>query len=808
MPPRQHLSLHRLKEQRPRRKQRFPGFALDPDYFGHARRIGRAVEQVIKAQAARTQIPGIDPELILKVNLSRPVAEDEWRKAGFTVIAQNPGNVFVLFADNRDLKQFREKLEAFQNGPREGAKTPPNAGLIGSILNATEVLAEDRIGPHLQASSASSPTDIDGRTVFIVDIELWDAGPQERTVRVSLFTDFIQKLGAECIGEPFITSQGLMILRARMRGTVLRQILDRPEVALVDLSPLPDIGEKQPPSLTVKELPPRKPPPDGAPSIGVIDSGVSAHPLLEGVLAESFGVPASLGSADEWGHGTKVSGIAIYGDIRECIDENAFNAPVRLVSARVVNAQGCFDDTQKLPEQIRNAVNALADRGCRVINMSLGDKSLIPYAGGRASAWASTLDTIASERDLVIVVSVGNAKAPWGPQLDSILTSYPNYLTSPENRLIDPAIAANVITVGALAHANGLRDDPNDGPQVQPVADRNQPSPISRCGPGIGNAIKPDFCDYGGTLVFNGHTNRLIKGEHWASAGVLSLAPDYRQSLFTGATGTSYAAPRIAYKAALIVSRYPTASANLIRALLGIAANIPPEAIACLQPAAPDSRPGNAVRHCLGYGMPELGHALSSDDFRVILLADRQEIELDQVALFAVPVPENFRKTKGDRTIRVALAFDPPVRHTRLEYLGARMSFYLFRGMTPEQILDQLGKIEKNDDAHDSLDTAEDDFEEEPGDKPGATVCKMFPGIKARETSTLQCATFNQAKNKDKFGDIFYIAVRSHRRWANEEIVRQRFALTVELRHDACSDLYQRCSDLNIQLTQRLTVHA
>ena len=79
------------------------------------------------------------------------------------------------------------------------------------------------------------------------------------------------------------------------------------------------------------------------------------------------------------------------------------------------------------------------------------------------------LDALARERDLVIVVSAGNAGSrtpphPWGARHDEMLTTYPAYLTSPQNRVLDPAIAANVLTVGALAHSNGLLDDDGDGP--------------------------------------------------------------------------------------------------------------------------------------------------------------------------------------------------------------------------------------------------------------------------------------------------------------------------------------------------------
>lgn len=798
MPPRPHLPLHRIEQRLPRRLKPGFGTAVDRDFRGHGRRINTEIDAAVAAQRARPAIPGIDPELILKVELTGAIDEDAWRRAGFTVIAQNPDNIFVLFASNLELRSFRDRLEAFQNGPADGQAKAPYSQLIGSIESAAEVSPDDRIGPHLKSQGLETVAQIDGRKIYVVDIELWDAGPQDRMIRAQIIAHFLDGQGAERIGEPFVTRHGLILLRARVRGPLLGLVLDRPEVALVDLPPLPDLGDSDPPPITINELPPRLAPAENAPIIGIVDSGVNDHPLLENVVIESLGIPANLGTADICGHGTKVAGIASYGDLRERVQANSFNAPVRIISARVVNDHGRFDDTQKLPEQMRNAITALADKGCRVVNMSLGDKDLIPYAGGRASSWASELDTLARERDLVIVVSAGNsasgARAPWGAANDAILTSYPGYLTNPENRLIDPAIAANVITVGALAHANGLNDDVNDVPQIQHVASINQPCPITRSGPGIAGAIKPEFCEHGGTLVFDGHTDRLLKGDHLASAGMLTLEPEYRRSLFTSATGTSYAAPRVAYKAALIAARYPNASANLIRALLAISADIPSEAAKCINPAMRrNEQPSAATRQCLGYGVPDLGHALASDDTRTVLLADRQDMELDQVALYAVPIPRDFQLTAGRRSIRVALAFDPPVRHTRIEYLSTRMSFHLVRGLTDAQVLDFFRRREDGTSIP---------------DLPGTAKCKLEPSSTVRGSSTLQCATFTQARNNDGYGDVFYVAVFTERRWAGDDITRQNYALAVELRHDTCQTLWQRCSDLNIELTQRLTVMA
>ena len=91
---------------------------------------------------------------------------------------------------------------------------------------------------------------------------------------------------------------------------------------------------------------------------------------------------------------------------------------------------------------------------------------------------------------------------------------------------------------------------------------------------------------------------------------------------------------------------------------------------------------------------------------------------------------------------------------------------------------------------------------------PSAAFCDLDPGIQARGSSTLQCATFTQKANADRYGDVFYVAVLTERRWAGDDIARQRYALAVELRHDACQTLYQRCSDLNVELTQRLRLDA
>jgi hypothetical protein len=487
-------------------------------------------------------------------------------------------------------------------------------------------------------------------------------------------------------------------------------------------------------------------------------------------------VPDTLGSADIWGHGTKVAGIATFGDIRECVDRKVFESPVRIISVKVVNDEGRFDDTETIPDQMEKAIRVLHERGCRIVNVALGDAHRIPYEGGRVSPWAATLDTLARELDIVIIVSAGNSaagvRAPWGQEAEQITRSYPDYLVSAENRIVEPATAAIALTVGSLAHANGLPTDGSGGAELRAIASLNLPTPVTRSGPGVNDSIKPDLVDFGGTVLFDGMTQRIVSGDQYSSAGMLTLRPDYLVGLLTSSTGTSMAAPRIAYKAALLVRAMPTASANMMRTLLALSASPPAEALQCLQRFGTDGQ-----RACLGYGIPDVARALDSEERRVIFIADRQELATDQFALYRVPLPNEFQTTKGKRHIRVSLAFDPPVRHTRLEYLGLRLNYHLIRGMQPEAIFEHFRHRTKEEEAFEKL--------------PTSAKCPLDPSRDLRGTSTLQRSSMTMHRNVDRHGGEYYLAVFAERRWAGEEITHQRFAVAVELEHEAQINIHQ-----------------
>ena len=73
---------------------------------------------------------------------------------------------------------------------------------------------------------------------------------------------------------------------------------------------------------------------------------------------------------------------------------------------------------------MREAIQYFREKyDCRVFNISLGDNRQ-PYLGGKVSPWASILDTLARELDVVIVVSAGNYEhvIEHGDSIDSYLS--------------------------------------------------------------------------------------------------------------------------------------------------------------------------------------------------------------------------------------------------------------------------------------------------------------------------------------------------------------------------------------------------
>ncbi len=763
----QHLPLQRVEGELDRRKR--PGFGQSSgrEPKTHGARIRSEVQQVLQEYKTKPTIGDINPALILKVETSTNISEEEWAKVGLTVLADEPGRTLILFADDVELTAFQEKVTAYNGEKPASQKSQPYAALIEAIEAVRTVNATDRIGPVLRKEGYETPGEIPD-VVESYDVELWPVSGFSADLFIHRVTTVLDQQEGTLVSS--YRGKSALLMRVQCSGTCIRALLELPEIAAIDRPPAPDWPELPAPEIELRDVPEVVGADEAALAIGVIDSGLtSAHPLLASSVVAAFGEPERLGDSDEKGHGTPVSGIAIYGDIRQRLSETPFQPRFRIASARVVNAQGRFDDEELVPTQMENSIRRLHDEfGCRVVNISLAD--IKRPVSAKPSAWASTLDTLARELDILIVVSAGNASASYLASLgDGIVASYPNFLLNDANRILEPSSAVNVLTVGSIAHSNGLSAMDADNVGVRSIAQTYQPSPFTRAGPGANNVLKPDLVDFGGTAIFDGPTQRLQSGTTRSNAGILSMHHEYLQQLLKYHSGTSFAAPLVAYKAAMLLESFPNASANLIRALLALSAEHPDPAADCLGT-------DDAIYNLLGYGLPDVTRALESQDNRVVMIAE-DALAADKFAVYEVPIPDVFQ-AKGARQVRVSLSFDPPVKHTRLDYAGLKMGFHLIRGANVNEVFDAFRKWEADEGKAFRI---RDSFK-----------CDLKPGAQRRERGTLQCATFKMTTNSQRYGDSYFLAVRCESGWSSDD---QRFGLAVELRAQAEIPLYQRIQE-------------
>jgi len=765
-----HLRLVRLPEQLERRKQGGGGGVPTREPGPHSRKLRTELNSVVAEQQQRRLPEFVDPSLILRVRMNGMTLEEDWEQLGLTLLASDEDKTLILFASNDDLLGFRNRLDAYARGTPVGQAAPSYNGFIARIEGIGSVEPRDRIGLRLREEGFTDPDDFENERAFLLDVELWDLGRRElRSRKLDQIADYITAHNGEVLDQ--YIGPSITMLRARITGSVVKILVTIAEVATVDSPPEPDVVTGDALDIGLANLPEIQAAPDEAPIIGVIDSGVNEHPLLRDLLVGSIGAPATLGTADDWGHGTRVSGVAVFGDLRAQIASGRLTPMARIASAKVVNDRGRFDERRLVPSQMREALTTLnRDFGCRLFVIALGDTKQV-YDGRKVGPWAATLDELASELNAVIIVSVGNRAPRGGPRLEQAVTEYPHYLLETTNRLCEPAGAMNVVTVGALAHGEGLGPELAEFVHVRPITGALEPSPFTRVGPGIGGAMKPDLVDVGGTMVFDAVAARLRGGEDLPTAGVLTLHHRFLERLFTSGSGTSYAAPLVAYKAAQIFARFPNASANLVRALLAIAAQLPDESQRRLGPLG-----DRALRYVCGNGQVDSVRAAFSDDHRVILYAE-DEIPHDHFAVYQLPIPQVFQGG-GRRTIRVTLAFDPPVRHTRADYAGVSMSFRLVRGCDPGLIFNHFRRRTRQ--------------EGRPPEIPNRYNCGLEPGPRERERGTLQSATVTFSRETGAYGDSYYLVVRCAGGWASAFATHQRFAVVVELFHQTEVRLYER----------------
>lgn len=404
-------------------------------------------------------------------------------------------------------------------------------------------------------------------------------------------------------------------------------------------------------------------PSSDAPAVCLLDSGTTRrHPLIRPALGEEDQLAWDAGwnvqdVASQWmGHGTQMSGVALYGDL---VDALLVNGPIelhhRLESVKILPDHGA-NDPDLYGHITATAVGRIEVQSPdRPRSYCLAVTSEGDHWRGRPSSWSAKIDDLAygdGEDQRLIVVSAGN-----------IRSSYPaaEYLDQNDTAAIEnPAQAWNALTVGAVTEKCTITEPDFVGWSA--MASASDLSPCSRTSVGWNHdwPIKPDVVCEGGNLGID-PTNGT--GDHLDDLALLTTFNRPEERAFTVTGDTSASSALMARMAAQILSDRPQLWPETARALIVHSAEWTPAMLAHL-PNDPNQSHWRLVMRRYGYGVPSLDRAIRSlsSDVTLVIESDLQPFFLKgsytrsfDMMLHDLPWPTETLNALGETEVEMRL---------------------------------------------------------------------------------------------------------------------------------------------------------
>ncbi len=741
-------------------------------------------QQLQTARAPRQLNAGVDPDLVFKVKAGSRPEDSSFEGRGLQVLGESTDYTYFVLATDQGAS-LEQAIERY-------VRTGELRTFFNQIDDIEPYGPSDRTGPGI--------ADLDGSTSgqHTVDVVIWPSGTySEAQRRTSIVEQIVGQNGGRVLLRS--VSARRSYLRVSVSSAGLDDLLNTSVVELARTPPVPFLDFRDWRDLDISTITRSE---VASEVVGVLDdSPESAHPLLRGLVVsdESLG-PPTYPWQQRGTHGTEVVGRvlfpALHEELRDTLPISAIGSVrvVRILEPDPARPGGAPRFATYAPPHIlvEEAIRHLhGTHGVRIFNLSIGYAE--PFNDLHLGPLTETIDDLVRELGLVVVLPTGNAPADLSARTPSghhIIADKPEFFFAHEHRLSEPGPAALAVTVGALALSGAPAELPG---RVgwQAAADADEAAPFSRTGPGLGTnsrrANKPDVTHYGGNLVVS-DTGNVVHNDLGASLISTSTRGSGGQ-IFATVNGTSYAAPAVARVAADIAYAYPDASGNLVRSLLAAgSAPTPPAA------ALAELHRRNRV---YGLGLPDVDRATTSDARRVTMTYDG-EMPVDTVQIHPLPIPEVFRQgSRRDRVISIALAFDPPVRRQRREYLAGTIKFNVYRDIDP----DELAEILKRQDPNDPADLIND-----------RRKLNLQPGVNTFTHSTLQLRSWVGRNSFVNDSETFLIAVtHKAQTWARNDPTyeHQGYALaaTLEDRELATADLHQTLRQ-QLRLPSRVRLRA
>ena len=663
-----------------------------------------------------------------------------------------PGRLFLLASNQEALTQLLALWTRYQNDPVAQFDRGLNKfrNLFGQLRNIRHWSVADRIDTDVRQYWQNCLDD--GMQAIRFEIEAWHFVSQQKNDKArDDITALVQGVGGQVlrsarIGE--IAYHGFLVeLPAQAVADVLagqtpdlvmsdRIMFFRPKAQSITDGVNEAVVVQQAVAVGASDQPPLVALLDGLP--------LQNHAQLQGrLLVDDPDAWEANYAAKDRVHGTAMASLILHGELDGGTEPLRHRLYVRPVLRPDPNDNFNTRRREHTPDDVLliDLIHRAVKRICegegqepaaapsvRVINLSIGDEARL--FDRQMSPWARLLDWLAFRYSVLFIVSAGNDMRTLSlntpshtlegltPEQRSALAFTAMTTEHVERRLLAPAEALNVLTVGAL-HA-----DQANAPVVPGRYDlftAGGLSPLSRVGHGFRRAIKPDILMPGGRVLYRARMqpDPAVSVLDVVTAGV---APGHRVAVppLAGEALAATAYARGTSNAAALASRAavqaydmlellraegedapsPIYDAVLLKALLvhGAQWGDWPERLLAEHPeiealagVAKHAAQKDLVTRWLGYGPVDVERAITCAAERATLLGVG-ELGADEAFVFSAPLPPTLAGKIAWRRLTVTLAWMAPINCAHQGYRRAKL------WMTPPQ--DQL-RIRRANSVHD-----------------------------------------------------------------------------------------------------------
>ena len=627
------------------------------------------------------------------------------------------GRLFMLFTNQGALQQMLSLWEAWQNGE----KLPYGLGkwktLFEQLRDVRTWGVQDRLFETYVLQDWQERV-AHGQEMVPCEIELWHRQtPEQRHAARDRVAELVASRGGRVVTEANIEDIGYHALLVNLPISAVSDLVEQPhnDADLVQCEQIqffrasgqmaavmPDEERQRTDEEPDEELP------DGEPVVALFDGlPLQAHRRLEGRLIvddpDSFEADYP---ANERRHGTTMASLIVHGDLEA--DKAPLSRPLYVRPILQPDSRDWRRPREETVPQdtlavdlIHRAVRRLfegegeeppAAPNITVVNLSIGVRDRL--FEGTQSPLARLLDWLAWRYQILFVVSAGNHPqrielsaprsefAAFTPQELEHHTVCAIAGDTRNRRLLSPAEATNVITVGAT------HDDASNstlpGRWSQPYANSGLPSPINAQGMGYRRAIKPDVLASGGRVV----VQECLDSTEQATLEVYrgSLAPGHR-SAAPGSTpgdrsaewysrGTSNSAALVSRASGLLYEVLEELRGDSggelidtvprsvwLKALLGHSADwgsAGSRLSEILRTADNNRQFREYLTRLLGYGTVDVPRVQECTAYRATAISGGV-ISEDQALIHRFPLPPSLSGRRGYRRLIITLAWMTPV---------------------------------------------------------------------------------------------------------------------------------------------------